>query len=89
MIVSKMIAVYEGRKSLGLPYGCFLTRFLSSLGVLSLEDDEFAYPVKPITKLTVSQSQAHVRGVCQGLGVLVQVMIPSPRRRRLMQPMQL
>ncbi|GMQ02744.1 hypothetical protein CsSME_00048834 [Camellia sinensis var. sinensis] len=68
MIVSKMLAVYEGRKSLGLPYGSFLTRFLSSLDVPTLEDDEFAHLVKPITKLTVSQSQAHVKGSVSGVG---------------------
>ncbi|KAF5932447.1 hypothetical protein HYC85_028618 [Camellia sinensis] len=68
MIVSKMIGVSEGRKSLGLPYGCLLTRFLTALGVRVFYDDAFAYPLKPITKLTVSQSQAHVRGSVSGVG---------------------
>ncbi|XP_028123837.1 receptor-like protein EIX1 [Camellia sinensis] len=38
-------------------------------GVPTYDNDEFASPVKPITKLTVSQSQAHVRGGVLGVGV--------------------
>ena len=69
MIVTKMISVFEGRKSLGLSYGCLLTRFLTSLNVPVYDDDEFTSLIKPVTKLTVSQSQAHV-GVCvSGVGM--------------------
>ncbi|KAL7244356.1 hypothetical protein ACSBR1_016573 [Camellia fascicularis] len=68
MIVSKMIGVFEGRKSLGLPYRCLLNWFLTSLGVLTFDDDEFASLIKPVTKLTVSQSQAHVKGGSSGAG---------------------
>ena len=45
-----------------------LTRFLTSLDIPVSDDDEFAHPIKPITKLTVSQSQAHVRGSVFGVG---------------------
>jgi len=68
MIFSKMIGVFEGRKSLGLPYGCLLTRFLTSFDIPVSDDDEFAHPIKSITKLIVSQSQAHVRGSVSGVG---------------------
>ncbi|THG14812.1 hypothetical protein TEA_018667 [Camellia sinensis var. sinensis] len=69
MIVSKMISVFEDCKSLGLPYGCFVTRFLTSLGVSTFDDDKFASPIKPITKLTVSQNQVHVKEGSSGVGV--------------------
>ena len=39
-----------------------INRLLSELEVRVLEDDEFAFPSRPFTKKTVSQSRAHVKG---------------------------
>ncbi|KAF5943409.1 hypothetical protein HYC85_017486, partial [Camellia sinensis] len=66
--VHKSASTSPGCKSSGLPYGCLLNRFLTSLGVLTFDDDEFASLIKPVTKLTVSQSQAHVKGGSFGAG---------------------
>ncbi|KAF5933684.1 hypothetical protein HYC85_029855 [Camellia sinensis] len=61
LIIKKMIGV-SGNKQLGLPYGCLINRLLSELEVRVLENDEFAFPSRPFTKKTVSQSRAHVKG---------------------------
>ncbi|CAL5336198.1 unnamed protein product [Camellia sinensis] len=63
-----MIGV-SGNKQLGLPYGCMINRLLSELGVRVLEDDEFAFPSRPFTKKTVSQSQDHVKGESSRAGI--------------------
>ncbi|CAL5331569.1 unnamed protein product [Camellia sinensis] len=67
-----MILVFQGKKSLGLLYGCLVNGILSSIAILSFPDDEFASLIKPITKNTISQSETHVKGTSsrmRGCGV--------------------
>ena len=61
LIIRKMVGVF-GNKQLGLPYGCMINCLLSQLEVPVFKDDEFAFPSRPFTKKTVSQSRAHVKG---------------------------
>ncbi|KAL7234748.1 hypothetical protein ACSBR1_018241 [Camellia fascicularis] len=68
MMMEKIISIFKGKKSLGLPYGCLMNRILSSIAVPSFPDDEFACPVKPITKKTVSQSEAYVKETSSRVG---------------------
>lgn len=56
-----MIALF-GNKQLRLPYGCLINRLLSRLEIPVYEENEYATPIKPFTKKTVSQNRAHVKG---------------------------
>ncbi|KAF5931600.1 hypothetical protein HYC85_027771 [Camellia sinensis] len=52
----------------GVVRSCYADRILSPIAVLFFLNDEFASLVKPITKKTVSQSEAHVNGTSLVVG---------------------